>query len=72
MEKEPISKAAEQKAVHDVAISSDGWTMNASGHRDQLQRQYGLWSICGMALTIDNAWVALGASLSIAICELAT
>jgi len=29
--------------------------VNASGHRDQLQRQYSIWSICGLALTIDNA-----------------
>jgi amino acid permease len=41
--------------------------LNASGHRDQLQRQYGLLSICGLALNIDNAWVAFGGSLSIAV-----
>ncbi|KAJ6452910.1 choline transport protein [Mycena sanguinolenta] len=41
--------------------------VNASGHVDQLDRQYGLLSICATALTIDNAWVALGGSITIAI-----
>jgi choline transport protein len=44
--------------------------INASGHRDQLKRQYGILSICGLALTVDNAWVAMGTSLTVAICEL--
>ncbi|KAF8175010.1 putative amino acid transporter [Mycena galopus ATCC 62051] len=44
--------------------------VNASGHVDQLDRQYGLLSICATALTIGeshNAWVALGGSITIAI-----
>jgi hypothetical protein len=44
-----------------------GEEVNASGHRDQLQRQYSIWSICGLALTIDNAWVALGGSVVVAV-----
>ena len=52
----------------DVAITLNGEIVNASGHRDQLQRGYGLLSICGLALSVDNAWVALGTSLTIAIC----
>jgi choline transport protein len=44
--------------------------INASGHRDQLDRNYGFLSICGMALTVDNAWVAIGTSLNVAISEL--
>ncbi|KAI4133558.1 MAG: hypothetical protein LQ347_002123 [Umbilicaria vellea] len=47
--------------------SERGEIVNASGHRDQLQRQYGLVSICGLALTIDNAWVALGGSITVSI-----
>ena len=56
-------------AADDTVITLNGEIINASGHRDQLQRQYGILSICGMALTIDNAWVAFGTSLSISICE---
>jgi len=48
-------------------ISREGEVINASGHKDQLARQYGLLSICGLALTIDNAWVALGGSLTISL-----
>ena len=48
-------------------VAQEGTIVNASGHKDQLQRQYGLGSICGLALTIDNAWVAFGGSLSVAV-----
>ncbi|KAJ7754706.1 choline transport protein [Mycena maculata] len=34
---------------------------------DQLDRQYGLLSICATALTIDNAWVALGGSITVSV-----
>lgn len=44
-----------------------GKIINASGHADQLHRQYGLLSICGLALTVDNAWVAVGTSLALSI-----
>ena len=50
-----------------VLIVQKGELVNASGHRDQLQRHYGLLSICGLALTIDNAWVALGGSIAVSI-----
>jgi choline transport protein len=53
----------------DIMIGHTGEIINASGHRDQLDRQYGILSICGMALTVDNAWVAIGTSLNVAICE---
>jgi hypothetical protein len=53
----------------DVVFSVNGQLINASGHVDQLNRQYGLLSICGLALTVDNAWVALGTSLSVSICR---
>lgn len=59
--------------VGDVAdvdlLALDGTLVNASGHRDQLQRHYGFFSICGLALSVDNAWVAVGTSLNVAICE---
>ena len=53
----------------DTAIGHSHEAINASGHRDQLDRQYGILSICGMALTVDNAWVAIGTSVNVAICE---
>lgn len=54
----------------DVAVGEV--RINASGHKDQLQRQYRLIALCALALNIDNAWIALGGSVTIAIgkCEL--
>nr|POE90639.1 choline transport protein [Quercus suber] len=48
-------------------VAMEGTTVNASGYKDQMRRQYGLLAICGLALTIDNAWVAFGGSLSVAV-----
>ena len=48
-------------------VSKEGTIVNASGHEDQLQRQYGLLAVCGLALCIDNAWIAFGGSLSVAV-----
>ena len=64
LEKNPLEELGQQ----DLVITATGEVINASGHRDQLQRGYGLLSICGLALTVDNAWVAIGTSLVVAIC----
>lgn len=69
--KEPLSEkqpADDFGTGEDITITLDGQIVNASGHPDQLQRGYGFLSICGLALSVDNAWVALGTSLTIAIC----
>jgi hypothetical protein len=71
--KEPLSEKQPADGFgtsEDVTITLDGQIVNASGHPDQLQRGYGFLSICGLALSVDNAWVALGTSLTIAICML--
>jgi len=70
---EKMVEAGEYKGGADrrtSIVGEHGEIINASGHRDQLKRQYGLLSICGLALTIDNAWVALGGSITVSICEL--
>jgi choline transport protein len=67
-----IEKEKEKRdlaAADDTSVGIDVEFVNASGHRDQLDRQYGILSICGMALTVDNAWVAIGTSLNVAICK---
>jgi hypothetical protein len=58
-----------ERRVSNVVDILDGAEVNASGHQDQLERQYGIWSLCGLALTIDNAWVALGGSIIVASCK---
>lgn len=50
-----------------VAAVDRGIEVNAAGYRDQLKRQYGLLGIVGIALTVDNAWAALGSSISVSI-----
>jgi hypothetical protein len=77
----PLCKMSDNKALEsdrekgdytpeDTTLGVVTEIVNASGHRDQLDRQYGILSICGMALTVDNAWVAIGTSLNVAICRL--
>ncbi|KAF2157267.1 choline transport protein [Myriangium duriaei CBS 260.36] len=61
------AEIAEAAQHHNTLVTQDGAAVNASGHRDQLTRQYGLLSVCGLAITIDNAWVALGGSLTVSI-----
>ncbi|KAI0008727.1 amino acid transporter [Xylariaceae sp. FL0662B] len=50
-----------------VAAVDRGIRINAAGYKDQLKRQYGLLGIVGIALTVDNAWAALGSSISVSI-----
>lgn len=44
-------------------IAKDGSVVNASGYKDELQRQYGLLAICGLALTIVSPLVNTAQSL---------
>lgn len=37
--------------------------INASGHRQELQRNFNLLALCGVALTVGNSWVAFGGSI---------
>ncbi|KAI1267708.1 putative amino acid transporter [Xylariaceae sp. FL1019] len=50
-----------------VSVRDESIEVNASGYKDQLRRQYGLLGIVGIALTVDNAWAALGSSISVSI-----
>jgi choline transport protein len=77
------SVAEKQSGYKDDGVVVLTEEVNASGHRDQLERQYGLLSICATALTIgmltrpglipvsynspDNAWIALGGSITVSV-----
>ncbi|WQF87810.1 Putative amino acid/polyamine transporter I [Colletotrichum destructivum] len=66
----PRDRVAESAFASDdetVVVVQDGVALNAAGHRDQLRRQYGFLGLASMALTVDNAWVALGSSISVSI-----
>ena len=46
----------EDEGVGEIAI-------NASGHRQELERNFGFLSTCGFALTAGNTWLALGGGI---------
>jgi choline transport protein len=46
---------------------SDG-LINASGHRQELDRNFRLINICGLGITTGNTWIALGGSIVCKFC----
>jgi choline transport protein len=40
--------------------------INASGHKQEVDRNFGFWSICALSVCADNAWAAGGGSLVVA------
>jgi choline transport protein len=40
-----------------------GGLINASGHRQELDRNFRLIDICGMGITTGSTWMALGGSI---------
>lgn len=41
--------------------------VNASGHQQELERNFSLLSICAVAVTTGNTWIAQGGSLVTAL-----
>ncbi|KAK4630824.1 Choline transport protein [Fulvia fulva] len=41
--------------------------VNASGHVQEIDRSWGIWSICSLALISDNAWAAGAGSIVLAL-----
>ncbi|KAJ5551942.1 SNF2-related protein [Penicillium sp. DV-2018c] len=50
---------------HDGPV--DGELVNASGHRQELERNFSLLSICAVAVTTGNTWIAQGGSVVTAL-----
>lgn len=44
--------------------------INASGHRQELERNFHLINICGLGITSGNTWLAVGGSIVSSICIL--
>ena len=57
----------DEKKGSPVAEASLGIPINPSGHQQELDRNFNLLSICGLAVTSGNAWIALGGSVTVAI-----
>ncbi|KAL8919464.1 MAG: hypothetical protein Q9208_006749 [Pyrenodesmia sp. 3 TL-2023] len=52
---------------NDDAAGSIVVGVNVSGHKQELQRNFGLLSLCGLGITSGNVWIALGGSITVAI-----
>ncbi|KAI2863817.1 hypothetical protein CBS12448_3578 [Aspergillus niger] len=52
---------------HSDSPSTVDVPINASGHKQELERNFGFINICGLALTSGNTWIALGGSIVTAI-----
>ncbi|KAL8686326.1 MAG: hypothetical protein Q9224_005481, partial [Gallowayella concinna] len=50
----------EEALGHELAV-------NVSGHRQELQRNFGLLSLCSLGITSGNVWIALGGAINVAI-----
>jgi choline transport protein len=53
---EATPDVAEKPHASDVLV-------NASGHKQELERNFSLLSICAVAVTTGNTWIALGGGL---------
>jgi choline transport protein len=52
--------------TRDVEVSIASVTkgpINASGHHQELERNFSLLSICGIAISTGESWIALGGSI---------
>ena len=72
-QKKPVVFKPEHGGIDNetTATVERGEVLNASGHQDKLKRQYGLLRLVALSLTVDSAWLALGSSISVSICETA-
>ena len=47
----------------DEAVQVVRGEINPSGHRQELQRNFNLLALCGVAITTGNSWVAIGGTI---------
>lgn len=48
---------------HDRGQQQIGEVINASGHVQELERNFDLWSVCAVGIVVGNVWAALGGSI---------
>lgn len=58
-EKVQASPVAEEKPQEEL--------VNASGHKQEVERNFSLLSICAIAVTTGNTWIAQGGSVATAL-----
>ena len=47
----------------DASVGEVGEELNASGHKQELERNFSLLSLCAIGITTGNVWAALGGSI---------
>jgi len=58
--------SSQETPKHQAAVP-DSHLINASGHVQEVNRNFSLWSACGVGLSVGNVWPAIGGSILVAI-----
>lgn len=62
---------AEEKDIeqHTAELSQSSFkiVLNTSGHAQEIDRTFKLLSVCALAITIDNGWIAGSGALVVAL-----
>ena len=61
--KDKVGATAVDSSIDSVESPNNGSLVNVSGHKQELERNFGLMSLCGLAITSGNTWIALGGSV---------
>ena len=61
--KQQVDPVVATDLQHSDSPSTVDVPINASGHKQELERNFGFINICGLALTSGNTWIALGGSI---------
>ena len=59
---EKFASAASHSQVPSTDVSLET-RLNASGHPQELDQNFGLWSVVGFAITSGATWVPIGGSI---------
>lgn len=61
------NEASSQESPKHEQVAADGGLINASGHVQELNRNFSLISLAGVGLSVGNVWPAIGGSILVAI-----
>ncbi|KAF2493840.1 amino acid transporter [Lophium mytilinum] len=67
MEKNKEAGTTPEYVAEEAGVVGVGEVVNASGHAQELDRNFSLLSICAVGICTGNTWAALGGSIVIAI-----
>lgn len=66
-EKETASTQVAQQDGSTTPPDGTDQVVNASGHVQELSRNFSAWSLIGLGLSMGNVWPALGGSILVAL-----